>query len=50
MVINNKVNSSTGPFWVVSLGFPSLYGTNLLLVQCYVMYMLSAATVYGNEL
>ena len=50
MVINNIVNNSTGEFWVLSLGFPSLYGANLLLVQCYVVYMLSAATVYGNEL
>ena len=50
MVINNNVNNSTGEFWVLSLVFPSLNGTNLLLVQCYVTYMLSAATVYGNEL
>ena len=41
-----NVSNSTGVFWVPSLGFSSLQGANLLLVQYY--SMLSAAAVYGN--
>ena len=45
--MDNEVNNLTGEFWVLSLGFPSLYGANLLLVQCYTI-MLSAAADYCN--
>ena len=45
-----KINNLTGKFWVLSLGFPSFYEANLLLVQCYTIIMLSAAADYTNEL
>ena len=47
--INNKVNNSTGKFWLLDLGFPSFLGASLF-VTCTMLYYVISSAFYGNKL